>query len=202
LGKAIAQHWKLFIYLTVLMTMMNFASHGTQDLYPNFLEQEQHFTKKQIGNTAIIYNVGALIGGVCFGLFSDRFGRRRSMALGLLLAIAMIPMWCGYLGSGLLVLGAFLIQFTVQGAWGVIPAHITELSPGAVRGFLPGFAYQCGVLIAGNAAHIEAQLSKHVPYSSAMAVTAVTAFTVGAVVIMLGPEKKAVDFGSEGELPR
>lgn len=195
LGKSVLQHWKLFIYLTVLMTMMNFASHGTQDLYPNFLEQEQHFTKEQIGNTAIIYNIGALIGGVCFGLFSDRFGRRRSMALGLLLAIAMIPMWCGYMGGGLLVLGAFLIQFAVQGAWGVIPAHITELSPGAVRGFLPGFAYQCGVLIAGNAAHIEAQLSKQVSYSTAMAITAVTAFAVGTVVILLGPEKKAADFG-------
>ena len=195
LGKAIAAHWKLFLYLTVLMTMMNFASHGTQDLYPNFLEQEQHFTKAQIGNTAIIYNLGALFGGVSFGLLSDRFGRRRSMALALLLAVAMIPMWCGQMGAGLLVIGAFLIQFTVQGAWGVIPAHITELSPGAVRGFLPGFAYQCGVLIAGNAAHIEAQLSKHVAYSSAMALTAVVAFCVGAVVVILGPEKRAADFG-------
>jgi SHS family lactate transporter-like MFS transporter len=195
LGKSIVGHWKLFLYLTVLMTMMNFASHGTQDLYPNFLEQEQHFTKAQVGNTAIIYNLGALFGGVSFGLLSDRFGRRRSMALALLLAVAMIPMWCGQMGGGLLVLGAFLIQFTVQGAWGVIPAHITELSPGAVRGFLPGFAYQCGVLIAGNAAHIEAQLSKHVAYSSAMALTAVVAFCIGAIVIVLGPENKAADFG-------
>jgi SHS family lactate transporter-like MFS transporter len=195
LGRAIARHWKLFLYLTVLMTMMNFASHGTQDLYPSFLEQERHFTKAQVGNTAIIYNLGALLGGVCFGLLSDRFGRRRSMALGLLLAVGMIPMWCGQLGGGWLVLGAFLIQFTVQGAWGVIPAHITELSPGAVRGFLPGFAYQCGVLLAGNAAHIEAQLSKHGSYSSAMAETAFAAFCLGAVVIILGPERKAAEFG-------
>jgi SHS family lactate transporter-like MFS transporter len=195
LGHAIARHWKLFIYLTVLMTMMNFASHGTQDLYPSFLEQERHFTKAQVGNTAIIYNLGAMLGGVCFGLLSDRFGRRRSMVLALLLAVGMIPMWCGHMGGGLLVLGAFLIQFTVQGAWGVIPAHITELSPGAVRGFLPGFAYQCGVLLAGNAAHIEAQLSKHGTYSGAMAVTAFAAFCLGAVVIILGPERKAAEFG-------
>ncbi len=117
------------------------------------------------------------------------------MALALLLAIGMIPMWCGQLGGGLLVLGAFLIQFTVQGAWGVIPAHITELSPGAVRGFLPGFAYQCGVLIAGNSAHWEAQLSKHSGHTGAMAVTAFTVFCIGAVVIILGPERKGAEFG-------
>jgi MFS transporter, SHS family, lactate transporter len=195
LARAIARHWKIFLYLTVLMTMMNFASHGTQDLYPSFLEQERHFTKAEVGNTAIIYNLGALLGGVSFGLLSDRFGRRRSMALALLLSIGMIPMWCGAFGNGLLVLGAFLIQFTVQGAWGVIPAHITELSPGAVRGFLPGFAYQCGVLIAGNAAHFEAELSKRGTYSSAMEVTAFAVFCAGALVIILGPERKAAEFG-------
>ncbi len=195
LGQAITQHWRLFIYLTVLMMMMNFASHGTQDLYPNFLEQERHFTRAQIGNTAIIYNLGALFGGVCFGLLSDRFGRRRSMVLAFLLAVGMIPMWCGDLGGRWLVPGAFLIQFLVQGAWGVIPAHITELPPEAVRGFLPGFAYQCGVLLAGNAAHIEAQLSKHGNYSSAMAATAFTVLCIGALVIILGPERKGADFG-------
>jgi len=195
LGGAIGRNWKLFLYLTILMTMMNFASHGTQDLYPSFLEQERHFTKAQVANTAIIYNLGALLGGVSFGLLSDRFGRRRSMALALLLAVAMIPMWCGQLGGGVLVLGAFLIQFAVQGAWGVIPAHITELSPGTVRGFLPGFAYQCGALLAGNAAHIEAQLSKQGGYSRAMAETAFTVFCFGALVIIIGPERKGAEFG-------
>jgi SHS family lactate transporter-like MFS transporter len=107
----------------------------------------------------------------------------------------MIPMWCGAMGNGLLVLGAFLIQFTVQGAWGVVPAHITELSPDAVRGFLPGFAYQCGVLIAGNAAHIEAQLSKQGSYSSAMKITALVVFCAGAVVVILGPERRGEVWG-------
>ncbi len=197
LARAAARHWKLFLYLTVLMTMMNFSSHGTQDLYPSFLEQERHFTKAQVGNTAIIYNLGALLGGVCFGLLSDRLGRRRSMTLALLLGVLMIPLWSSGATGTLLVVGAFLIQFMVQGAWGVIPAHITELSPNAVRGFLPGFAYQCGVLLAGNAAHLEAQLSKSSTYANAMAMTAFAAFCLGALVIVVGPERKGKVFGEE-----
>lgn len=196
--RSAARHWKLFLYLTILMTMMNLSSHGTQDLYPSFLEQERHFSKAQIGNTAIIYNLGALLGGVCFGLLSDRVGRRRSMALALLLGVGVIPLWSSGATAATLVLGAFLIQFMVQGAWGVIPAHITELTPNSVRGFLPGFAYQCGVLLAGNAAHIEAQLSKGSTYSNAMAMTAFTAFCLGTLVIVFGPERKAAVFASEG----
>jgi SHS family lactate transporter-like MFS transporter len=194
LGRAALCHWKLFLYLAVLMTMMNLASHGTQDLYPSFLEQERHFTKAQVGNTAIIYNLGAVVGGVCFGLLSDRIGRRRSMTLALLLAGGFIPLWSSGATVVSLGAGAFLMQFMVQGAWGVIPAHITEVSPNAVRGFLPGFAYQCGVLLAGNAAHFEAQLSKGGTYASAMAITALAAFCLGAMVIMLGPERKAFVF--------
>jgi len=197
LGRAAARHWKLFLYLAVLMTMMNLASHGTQDLYPSFLEQERHFSKPQVGNTAIIYNLGAVAGGVFFGLVSDRLGRRRSMALALLLAVGVIPLWSSGATATSLVTGAFLIQFLVQGAWGVIPAHITEVSPNAVRGFLPGFAYQCGVLLAGNAAHLEAQLSKGSTYANAMAMTAFAAFCLGALVIVLGPERKAAAFAPE-----
>jgi SHS family lactate transporter-like MFS transporter len=109
----------------------------------------------------------------------------------------MIPLWSSGATGTLLVVGAFLIQFMVQGAWGVIPAHITELSPNAVRGFLPGFAYQCGVLLAGNAAHLEAQLSKSSTYANAMAMTAFAAFCLGALVIVVGPERKGKVFGEE-----
>jgi MFS transporter, SHS family, lactate transporter len=194
LGRAILPCWKLFIYLTILMMMMNFASHGTQDLYPSFLEQERHFSKQQVGNIAMIYNVGALLGGITLGLFSDRFGRRLGIALALALAAAMIPLWSSASTTVALTLGAFLMQFMVQGAWGIIPAHITELSPNAVRGFLPGLAYQCGVLLASNAAHIEAQLSKKSTYAAAMAITALIAFALGILVVLVGPEKKAVKF--------
>jgi SHS family lactate transporter-like MFS transporter len=194
LRRAILPCWKLFLYLTVLMMMMNFASHGTQDLYPSFLEQERHFTKERVGNIVMIYNVGALLGGIALGLFSDRFGRRLGIALALVLAAGMIPLWSSASTTVALTMGAFLMQFMVQGAWGIIPAHITELSPNAVRGFLPGFAYQCGALLASSAAYIEAQLSKDSTYAAGMAETVLIAFGLGVVVVLLGPEKRAVKF--------
>jgi SHS family lactate transporter-like MFS transporter len=118
------------------------------------------------------------------------------MATALLLAVGVIPLWSSGATPAKLVLGAFLMQFLVQGAWGVIPAHITELSSNAVRGFLPGFAYQCGVLLAGNIAHIEAQLSKTSSYSIAMAMVAFAAFCAGALVIVVGPERKEAIFAA------
>ena len=142
LGRGIAAQWKLFLYLTALMTMMNFVSHGTQDMYPTFLREHRGFSSREKDLIVVVYNVGALLGGICFGFFSDRFGRRRAMVTALLLAILMIPLWAYAPTTALLVIGAFLMQFMVQGAWGVVPAHITELSPDSVRGFLPGFAYQ------------------------------------------------------------
>ena len=196
LGRAILSHWKLFLYLTVLMTMMNFASHGTQDMYPTFLQIQRGFSPQQVAVIAVIYNIGALIGGILVGLFSDRFGRRRGMALAFMLATLMIPLWAFAPTTPLLVLGAFLIQFMVQGAWGVIPAHITELAPDSARGFLPGFAYQCGVLFAGRVAYLEAVFSNTLNYSAAMALTALTVFLLGIVVILLGPEKKGGLFGT------
>ena len=140
-------------------------------------------------------SVGALLGGICFGFYSDRVGRRKAMVTALLLAVVMIPLWAYAPTTGLLVLGAFLMQFMVQGAWGVIPAHITELSPDSVRGFLPGFAYQCGVLLAGSVAYIEAVFARHTSYANAMALTAFTVFTLGAIVVALGRERRGATFG-------
>ena len=200
LGRAIVSNWKLFLYLTALMMMMNFASHGTQDMYPTFLKEQRGFAPRQVAVIAIIYNVGALLGGILFGQLSDRFGRRRGMMSALLLAIALIPLWAYSASTMLLVAGAFLMQFMVQGAWGVIPAHITELSPDSVRGFLPGFAYQCGVLLAGSVAYIEAVFARHLNYATAMALTALTVFAVGVVVIAFGPERRGAAFGiTKGE---
>jgi len=195
LGRGIVAQWKLLLYLVALMTMMIFVSHGTQDMYPTFLKIERGFSPQTVAKIAVLYNVGALVGGIVFGLVSDRYGRRRSMAAALLLAVLAIPLWAYAPTTGGLVLGACLLQFMVQGAWGVIPAHITELSPDSVRGFLPGFAYQCGVLLAGSVAYIEAVFAQRTSYANAMALTALTVFVVAAVVAALGPERRAARFG-------
>ena len=195
LGKGIVSHWKLFLYLTLLMAMMNFVSHGTQDLYPTFLQRDWGFTPHQRAALTAFSMVGAIVGGIFFGLYSDRIGRRKAIVIALLLAIVVIPMWAFAPSLAALVAGAFAMQFMVQGAWGVIPAHITELSPDSVRGFLPGFAYQCGVLIASAAAYLEALIAAHTSYAVAMAITALVVCLGGALVSALGPERRGIVFG-------
>ncbi len=197
LGRGILGQWRIFLYMTGLMTMMIFLSHGTQDMYPTFLKVQRGFDPREVAKIAMVYNVGALLGGISFGFFSDRFGRKRSMLAGILLAMLMIPLWAYARTTPLLVLGAFFMQFMIQGAWGVIPAHLSELSPDSVRGFLPGFAYQCGVLLGGSVAYIEAFLAEHVSFSHAMAGTAITTFVVAAVVVAFGPERHGARFGED-----
>jgi|SRR5690242_1583811 len=195
LGRTLAQNLPLFGYITVLMWMMNMVSHGTQDMYPTFLQRHWGFTAQQRGDITIVSMVGALIGGVAFGFYSDRWGRRRTLAIALGAAVLAIPLWAFAPTLWLLVVGAFLMQFLVQGAWGVIPAHITELSPDSVRGFLPGFAYQCGVALAGAIGWLEARFAEHLDYAWAMALTAATVFLLGALVARVGPERRGVAFG-------
>ncbi len=195
LGHALASNWKLFLYLTGLMAMMNFVSHGTQDMYPTFLQRQWGMGPEQRAGITALSMVGAISGGLLFGYLSDRFGRRRIMVTALLCAVTVVPLWAYAPSVALLVLGAFLIQFMVQGAWGVVPAHISELSPDSVRGFLPGFAYQCGVLLAASVPYAEAVVAKKAGYANAMALTAVTVFTLAAVVVALGKEKRGITFG-------
>src|SRR5436853_1117788 len=195
LGRGIASHWKLFIYLTLLMAMMNFVSHGTQDMYPTLLEKDWGFDPKQRAAITAISMVGAIGGGIIFGRYSDRAGRRRAMVVALIGAIAMIPLWAFSPNLALLVVGAFLMQFMVQGAWGVIPAHLAELSPDSVRGFLPGFAYQCGVLLASSVVYVEALFAERMSYAKAMSLTALTVFSIAAIVASLGRERHGVEFG-------
>lgn len=195
LGRSIVSHWRVFLYIFALMTMMNFVSHGTQDMYPTFLQRDWGFTPGRRAALTAFSMVGAIIGGLIVGHLSDRIGRRRAMIGALIGAILTIPVWAFAPSLPLLVAGAFLMQFMVQGAWGVIPAHITELSPDSVRGFLPGFAYQCGVAIAGTVAVIEAVFAKRTGYSTAMALTAVTVFSLAALVAWLGKERRGRTFG-------
>ena len=201
LGRAIGAQWKLFLYLTTLMAMMNFVSHGTQDLYPTFLQRDWGLTPGGRSALTALSMVGALMGGVICGFVSDRWGRRRTMVAALAGAVLMIPLWAFAPSLPLLALGAFAMQFMVQGAWGVIPAHITELSPDGVRGFLPGFAYQCGVLIAGSIATIEAVIAARLSYSWAMALTAATVCLGCAIIAVLGQEAGHPRYGMSSSLP-
>jgi len=196
LGREIVSHWKLFLYLTLLMMMMNFTSHGTQDMFPTFLQRYWGMAPTKRAAITAISMVGAILGGLLFGFLSDRFGRRRSMVTALVLATAAVPLWAYAPSVAWLVVGAFLIQFMMQGAWGVVPAHLSELSPDSVRGFLPGFAYQCGALLAGSVVYFEAILAQHTSYANAMALTASVVFSLAAIAVALGREKKGIEFGS------
>jgi len=195
LGRTIAANWRLFLYLTLLMAGMNFASHGTQDMYPTFLEREWGLGPRSRAALTAFSMVGAISGGIVFGLWSDRIGRRKAIVVALGLAVLMIPLWAFAPALPFLIAGAFLMQFMVQGAWGVIPAHITELSPDSVRGFLPGFAYQCGVLVASSVVYVETLFAARISYAGSMALTAVTVFGFAGLVAAAGRERRGMTFG-------
>ena len=192
--RSILRHWPRFLYLVALMAMMNFMSHGTQDMYPTFLQRQRLFTAAETANITMVSMVGAILGGLCFGYYSDRSGRRRAMVTSVLCALVVVPLWIAAPNTALIVVGVFLMQFFVQGAWGVIPAHINELSPSNIRGFFPGLAYQFGVLCASSITYIEAVLGEHFTYGQSMGLLAATVMATGAVVIAAGPEHHRVSF--------
>jgi len=195
----VLDNWKRFLYLVVLIAMMIFISHGTQDLYPTFLQQQRGFSPKLTSIITVISMMGAIAGGIIVGLYSDHRGRRRAMVTSVLLAILMIPLWIFAPAAAWIAVGAFLMQFMVQGAWGVIPAHLNELSPDRLRGFFPGFAYQIGVLIASTAPYIESVMSRRLTYAQAMGMFAAIVLLVGAIVIAAGPEAHRIAFGRRSE---
>ena len=189
ISHAIRDNLRLFLYLCLLMTAMNFVSHGTQDMYPTFLEKARGLDTRTVATIALIYNVGALLGGLTFGFLSDRIGRRRAMATAVVCAGLVIPLWIYPSTLVVLTIGAFVMQFMVQGAWGVIPAHLTELSPPEVRGLFSGLAYQTGVLLASGAAVSQAVLAQRYGYPATLAGVAALVMVTAAVVIMLGGER-------------
>jgi len=192
-------HWKIFSYLVLLMTLMTFLSHGTQDLYPHFLRDVHRLPVATISYVAILYNIGAVLGSFSFGHLSERAGRRRTILLALALSLAVIPLWAFGGTLPTLVLGAFLMQMGVQGAWGIIPAHLNELSPDAVRGLMPGFAYQLGILFAAPTNNIEYALRDRFGYPWALAAFEIANILLLATVVALGSEKKGKIFsGGDG----
>jgi SHS family lactate transporter-like MFS transporter len=194
----LTSHWRLGLYAVVLMTAFNFFSHGTQDLYPTFLQVQHGLSPHAVGTIAAIYNVGAILGGILCGSLSERIGRRRMIVIAALLSLPVLPLWAFSDSPVLLAMGAFLMQFMVQGAWGVIPVHLNELSPDEARGTFPGLVYQLGNLLASANATIQAGIATHFGgnYSLALALVAGSVAIIIAVLTSLGDEAKGVAFGT------
>ena len=203
---AIKSRWILFVYIILLMTAFNSLSHGTQDNLPNFLQAQLKLGVAATSTITVIANIGAIIGGILFGYYSQSWGRRRAIITACVLGIIMIPLWSGLIripGIGVLpsiAIGAFLLQFMVQGAWGVIPVHLNELSPTDVRGTFPGFAYQLGNLFASFIIYFEAVLAvnmgtpKTPNFASALAIFSLGAFIAVIIFTAIGREARGIEF--------
>ena len=193
------KHWKMALYVVLLMTAFNFLSHGTQDLYPTFLQKSFGFGTQLTGLLTAIGNVGAIAGGIFFGSMSERFGRRSAIVAAALLSLLVIPLWAFSHTAAMLGAGAFLMQIMVQGAFGVLPVHLNELSPPDARGAFPGYVYQVGNLLASGNAVWQAQIAetRHDNYGLAMAIVAGAAAIAIAAFTLFGPERRGVEFGEK-----
>jgi MFS transporter, SHS family, lactate transporter len=198
-GKDIRVYLGSFLFLILLMFAFNSFSHGTQDVYPTFLRVNHGFSPSVVGAIAIVYNIGALLGGITFGSWSERLGRRRAILIAALLAIPVIPLWAYSHTAPMLALGGFLMQFMVQGAWGVIPAHLNELSPPAVRATFPGLAYQLGNLLSSRNSVIQAKMAEQHyggNYAPVLAWTVVLVASLVVIIALSGKEIKGADLST------
>jgi MFS transporter, SHS family, lactate transporter len=199
LGKDIRTYLGTFAFLVVLMFAFNSFSHGTQDLYPTFLQKDHKFTPQTVGMIAIIANIGALVGGIVFGNWSEKIGRRKAIVIAALLTIPVIPLWAYSRTVPMLALGGFLMQLLVQGAWGVIPAHLNELSPPAVRGTFPGFAYQLGNFLSSWNGVKQARFAEQRyggVFAPVLAWTVLLVASLVAIVTWSGKERRGADLSS------
>jgi len=194
-GKILAvlkRHWKIAIYAILLMTAFNFFSHGTQDLYVLFLREQHKFNVHETTTITVIYNIGAIIGGWTFGLWSQTLGRRRTIMIAAALSLPVVYLWAFSTTVVALACGSFLMQVCVQGAWGVIPAHLNELSPADARATFPGTVYQLGNFIAAMNAPLQGAIAKKEGgnYAFALASVAVTAAVAIFVLAAVGREAR------------
>jgi SHS family lactate transporter-like MFS transporter len=192
---------KLSVYAIVLMTAFNFFSHGTQDMYPTFLREQHHFDPHTVSLITITLNIGAIIGGLSFGTISERIGRRKAILIAALIALPILPLWAFSSGAIALALGAFLMQISVQGAWGVIPVHLNEISPDSIRATFPGLVYQLGNLLSAVNLYMQTRLAaaNGGNYGLSLALVAGVVSIVIAGLIMFSPEKRGIDMTESAE---
>ncbi len=194
--RTVASQWKRFLYLVVLMTFMMFLSHGTQDLYPDFLKEIHHVSASRVADIAMIYNVGAVIGAILFGALSQRLGRRKGMLAALGLCLVVVPWWAFGGSLPMLILATVLMQMGVQGAWGVIPIHLNELAADSARGLMPGLTYQLGILLASPTNNIEFALRQKFGYQWALAGFEIATIVTLALLLWRGAEAHGKSFVS------
>jgi MFS transporter, SHS family, lactate transporter len=192
LWKTVADNWGLSLYMIVLMMCFNLFSHGTQDLYPTFLQRQHHFDPRTVSLIAIVLNVGAIVGGLAFGYISERIGRVNAITVASFIALPVLPLWAYSTTPFLLAVGAFLMQIAVQGAWGVIPAHLNEISPSAARATIPAFVYQVGNFLASYNGPFQAKIAEANGGNYALALSLVCGVVavVIIVVIRFSPERR------------
>jgi MFS transporter, SHS family, lactate transporter len=190
--KTLVIHWRVSLYAIVLMMFFNLFSHGTQDLYPVFLQKQHQFDHHTVSLVLIVANLGAIVGGLVFGHLSEKIGRVNAITIASLLALPVIPLWAFGTTALTLAAGAFVMQIAVQGAWGVIPVHLNEIVPGSVRATLPGFVYQIGNFLASYNGPFQAKIAEEPgnSYGYALALVASVVAIGVAIIIRFSPEKR------------
>jgi len=198
---SLARHWKISIYVILLMAGFNWFSHGTQDLHPTFLQSQHKLPTHIVSAIAITANIGAIIGGITFGVWSQRIGRRKAIIIAVLMALPVIPLWAFAATPLWLAIGAFLLQIAVQGAWGVIPAHLNELSPRDIRATFPGFTYQFGNFLAAPCAIVQAEIARTHGGNYGLALASITGIAALMILVLTacGREAREADFDKISE---
>ncbi|MXP66808.1 MFS transporter [Pantoea sp. Nvir] len=199
----IRQYWKLSIYMVLLMACFNFFSHGTQDLYPTFLKLQHQFDSHTVSLIAISYNIAAILGGIFFGALSEHIGRRKAIILASLLSLLVLPLWAFSSSFWVIGLSAFLMQFMVQGAWGVVPTYLTELVPANARAVLPGFVYQLGNVIASVNTMLQSRIAEayNGNYGLGMAIVAGTVAVLICLFVAFGRETRGIEISGSVSKP-
>ena len=207
---ALKRHWIVLTYMVLLMAGFNFMSHGSQDLYPTMLESQFDFDPDMVTVTQVVANLGAICGGSIVGYLSQSFGRRLSILVCCVVGGALLYPYT-FISNPRIMAAAFFEQFCVQGAWGVIPIHLMELSPGSLRTFVVGTAYQLGNLASSASSTIESRLGERFPlpaeegeeerfeYGRVICIFMGCVFAYTFILTLVGPERNGRSFDVEDD---